>query len=62
MIATLHTLNKNIVSLGDSLMKASLGGDMMEKTSLEIGQAENDLKDTRDQVDAQNTDQEGADK
>ena len=37
MIAMLNTLNKNIVSLGDSLMSARFGGDMMEKANLDIG-------------------------
>ena len=51
MIATLHTQNENIVNLEDSLMRAGLGGDMMEKASLDIGQAEDGLKETKDQVD-----------
>ena len=51
MIDTLHTLNKNIVNLGDSLMRVNLGRDMTEKTSLDIGQDEDVLKVSRDQVD-----------
>ena len=42
-------------------MSARFGGKMMEKANLDIGQAEDDLKETRDQVDVQNQDQEGAD-
>ena len=43
-------------------MRVRFEGDMMEKASVDIGQAADDLKDTKDQVDAQNKDQEGADK
>ena len=53
MIATLSTLNENIVSLGESLMSARFGRDMMEKASLDIGQTEDALKETRDQADIQ---------
>ena len=48
MIATLHTLNENIVTLGDSLMRAKIGGDMMEKANLDIGHAKDNLKESRD--------------
>ena len=59
---TLHTLNENIVNLGDSLMRARFGRNMMEKASMDIGQTEHDLKETTDLVGTQNKDQEGVDK
>lgn len=54
VIATLNTLNENIISLGDSLISAGFGGDKMEKKKLDIGQAEDDPNDTKDQVEGQN--------
>jgi predicted amino acid-binding ACT domain protein len=66
-VDTLHTLNENIVNLGDTLMRDGLSGNMVKMTSLDIGQEEVALKATRDQVDqadqedAQNKNQEEAD-
>ena len=54
VIATLNTLNENINSLGESLMRVGFGRKMMEKTSLDIGKVEDDLKETRDSMDVQN--------
>ena len=51
VIATLNTLNENINSLGESLMNVGFGGEQMEKASLDFGQAEDELKETRDLVD-----------
>ena len=61
MIATLSTLNENIVSLQESLMSVGFGGDMMEKASLDIGQTEDAPQESRNQADIQNQDQEGED-
>ena len=61
VIDTLITLNENINSLGESLMSVEFGEKMMDKASLDIGQAKDDLKETRDLVDDQNQDQVGVD-
>ena len=61
VIATLNTLNENINSLGESLMSTGFGEEMMEKASLDIGQAEDDLKESRDLADVQYQDQESTD-
>ena len=42
-------------------MSVEFGRELMEKARLDIGQAKDDLKETRDQVDVQNQDQEGID-
>ena len=64
IVDTLHTLNENIVNLGDSLMKANFGGEMMQKTKMDTGQEEFSQKEASDQVnqvDAQNKNKEGGD-
>ena len=61
VIATLNTLNQNINSLGESLMNARFGGEKEEKARLDFGQAEEELKETRDLANVQNQDQVGAD-
>ncbi len=45
---TLHTLNKNTVNLGDSLMRVGLGGDTVQKTMMDSGQEEVARKESRD--------------
>jgi hypothetical protein len=66
-VDTLQTLNENIINLGDTLMSAGVGGNMVKMTRLNIGKEEVALNYTRDQVDlvdqveAQNMNQEGAD-
>ena len=49
IVDTLHTLNENIVNLGDYLTTTGLGGETVQKTKLDIGREE-DLKEPSDQV------------
>ena len=48
IVDTLHTLNENIVNLGDSLMRAGLGGDTVQKTGMDFGQVEFSQTEARD--------------
>ena len=47
VIATLNTVNENINSLDESLKKARIGREKDDKASMDFGQVEGEMNETR---------------